>query len=214
MTQSGMKDFLPFVESFHSGWISRRRVGVLSTILSELIPNSSTVLDIGCGDGRVGHLIQQKEPSIEVRGLEVMARPGCLLECRAFDGKKIPYDDGSFDVCMFVDVLHHTREVRSILEEACRVSRGWVIIKDHLCESSFDHWTLRLMDWVGNRPRGVQLTYNYLSRAQWMECFAACGLRVITWQDEIPLHGFPFLLLFSRGLHFVALLRRAQFQRA
>jgi SAM-dependent methyltransferase len=209
-----MKDFLPFVGSFHARWISRRRVEVLSTILSEMIPHSSTVLDIGCGDGKVGYLIQQKEPSIRVHGLEVMARPSCLLECAVFDGKRIPYDDGSFDVCMFIDVLHHSQEVQPLLKEGCRVSRGWIVIKDHLCEGIVDHWRLRSMDWVGNLPHGVQLTYNYQTRGQWTECFVSCGLQVITWKDEIPLYSFPFRLLFSRGLHFVALLRRAQFQRA
>jgi SAM-dependent methyltransferase len=171
-------------------------------------------LDIGCGDGTVGYLIQQRDPTITIRGLEVMARPSCLLECGVFDGKKIPYEDGSFDVCMFIDVLHHTQEVQPLLKEGCRVSRGWIVIKDHLCEGSVDRWRLRLMDWVGNLPHGVRLTYNYQSRGQWMECFVACGLQVITWQNAIPLYGFPFRFLFSRGLHFVALLRRTEFQRA
>ena len=205
-----MRDLLSCVESFHARWIFRRRVEVLSTILSELIPDQSTVLDIGCGDGSVGCLIHEKEPSITVQGLEVRPRPNCRIEYQVFDGKKMPYGDCSFDVCMFVDVLHHAEEIESLLNEGCRVSRGWIVIKDHLCEGSVDRWKLRLMDWVGNRPHGVHLTYNYQSRGEWMECFAACGLEVSSWQDAIPLYGFPFRLLLSRGLHFVALLRRAR----
>ena len=30
--------------------------------------------------------------------------------CETFDGKFIPYDEGTFDIVMFVDVIHHTEQ--------------------------------------------------------------------------------------------------------
>jgi len=56
------------------------------------------------------------------------------------------------------DVLHHTQDPAVLLREAVRVSRSFVLLKDHLDENILDDVTLRLMDWVGNRPHGVVLT--------------------------------------------------------
>ena len=69
-----------------------------------------------------------------------------------------------------------------------------------------DDVTLRFMDWVGNRPHGVVLTYNYQSRKQWAEYFLRCGLKEETWTSEVSLYAWPFSLLVGRKLHFVAML--------
>jgi hypothetical protein len=109
-----------------------------------------------------------------------------------------------------VDVLHHTENPAILLREAARVSRSFVLLKDHLDESYFDNATLRLMDWVGNRPHGVVLTYNYQSREQWAKHVSNCGLAEVSWTTEVPLYPAPFSLLVGRGLHFVSLLRRTK----
>lgn len=111
-------------------------------------------------------------------------------------------------MCLFVDVLHHTKDPAILLREAVRVSRSFVLIKDHLAESVLDHLTLRFMDWVGNRPHGVVLTYNYQSRKQWRGHFSACGLKDAIWTTDVPLYPAPFSFLLGRGLHFVSLLRK------
>jgi len=103
-----------------------------------------------------------------------------------------------------VDVLHHTTDVTQLLREAARVARSTVVLKDHLSENFFDHATLRVMDWVGNRPHGVTLTYNYQSLHQWQQHFATCGLQPAQFSTNLPLYPFPFSLLFGRKLHFVA----------
>jgi hypothetical protein len=64
------------------------------------------------------------------------------------------------------------------------------------------------MDWVGNRPHGVTLTYNYQSLSQWQQHFAACGLQAAQLSTALPLYPFPFSQLFGRKLHFVAQLTK------
>jgi ubiquinone/menaquinone biosynthesis C-methylase UbiE len=120
----------------------------------------------------------------------------------------LPFPDGAFDSCLFVDVLHHTTDVTQLLREATRVSRSVVLVKDHLSENFFDHAVLSCMDWVGNRPHGVVLPYNYQSRRQWEQHFAACGLQAKQFSTDLALYPFPFSLLFGRKLHFVAQLRK------
>ena len=199
---------LSLVKSFHHRWIFQRRIEVLSSVLAEMIAPGASVLDVGCGDGSIGKLIAQKQPGVTVHGLEVMARPTCEIEYSLFDGTRLPYPDSSFDVCLFVDVLHHSDDLALLLGEAARVSRRYVVIKDHLCENAVDRATLRFMDWVGNRPHGVRLTYDYKNRREWDALFAAAGLGIRAWQDSVPLQAFPLSAVFSRHLHFAALLAK------
>lgn len=199
---------LALLKYAHKRAVFGRRVRVLAEALAAKIPESASVLDIGCGDGTIASLVSRQNPSIAIQGIEIAPRPVCRIPCRKYDGKTIPYPEDSFDLCMFVDVLHHTGGIESLLKEASRVSRKYVLIKDHLAENALDHQTLRLMDWVGNRPHGVVLPYQYQSRAQWEKCFSAAGLDVVSRQQHIGIYPFPFSLVFGRGLHFVALLEK------
>jgi SAM-dependent methyltransferase len=191
----------------HQALVFQRRTRVLSEMLASQIPQGASVLDIGCGDGTIGNLIARLRPDVTVRGVEFMVRPECKIECCSFDGLTLPFADASFDVCLFVDVLHHTQDPSMLLRETVRVSRAWVLLKDHLDENLFDNVTLRIMDWVGNRPHGVVLTYNYQSRKQWEEHFAKCGLTIAHWEAKLPLYPPLLSLLAGRGLHFISLLK-------
>jgi SAM-dependent methyltransferase len=168
---------------------------VLSELLAQQIPSGATVLDIGCGDGTIGSMLTQSRPDITVQGIEVSVRPGCRIPCRSFDGEKLPYPDCSFDVCLFVDVLHHTNDVEVLLQEGVRVSRSLLLLKDHVSESSIAH--------------GVPLPNNYQSRLAWDDHFSAAHLNPKTWQDRVPIYPFPLSGIFGRTLHFVALLEKS-----
>ena len=184
---------------------------VLARLLAGNIAEGASVLDIGCGDGTIATRIARCAPSVTLRGIEFAPREDCQIECLPFDGAAIPYPGDSFDVCMFVDVLHHVGDTQGIvrlLAEARRVTKQYVLIKDHLSENWFDFKTLQFMDWVGNRPHGVVLPYNYQSRAQWNQSFHDAGLAVKDWQANIPIYPAPFSALFGRQLHFIALLEK------
>jgi SAM-dependent methyltransferase len=209
MTSSPQPWPLSWIARSHRALVFGRRARVLADALAPLMPaEARTVLDIGCGDGTIARLLAERRPDLAIEGVEVIPRPTCQIPCRAFDGAKLPFADCSFDICLFVDVLHHTTDVTQLLREAARVSRSYVVLKDHLSENSFDHATLRAMDWVGNRPHGVTLTYNYQSLSQWQQHFAACGLRTAQLSTALPLYPFPFSQLFGRKLHFVAQLAK------
>jgi|SRR5262249_35752934 len=199
---------LSWIARSHRAFVFGRRTRVLADALASLLPQQGRVLDIGCGDGTVAALLAERRRSLTFEGVEYAARPTCRIPCRAFDGEHLPFHDGAFDACLFVDVLHHTQDVIVLLREAARVARSAVVLKDHLSENSTDHAVLRLMDWVGNRPHGVVLPYNYQSRRQWEHHFAVCGLRAAEFTSDVRLYPFPFSLIFGRGLHFVARLTR------
>ena len=201
---------LSWIGRWHRAFVFARRTRVLAEMLAAQIPQRASILDIGCGDGTIGSLIAQLRSDISIQGVEFCERPGCKIACQPFDGSSLPFPDASFDVCLFVDVLHHTQDPAVLLREAVRVSRSFVLLKDHLDENFVDDATLRFMDWVGNRPHGVVLTYNYQSRREWTEHFSKCRLAETSWTTKVPLYPPPFSLLIGRGLHFISLLRKRE----
>src|SRR5207244_2394518 len=109
---------------------------------------------------------------------------------------------------MFVDVLHHTKNPAALLAEAARVTRGYVLLKDHFRTGFLANPTLRLMDWFGNVHHGVVLPYNYLAKSEWERLYHQTGLTPVKTVRKLHLYPLPFDLLFGRSLHFIALLKK------
>lgn len=194
------------IESVHGGYVHRRRTSVLSGLCSKIIPTNSTVLDVGCGDGSLARLIADKRSDVSIQGIDIQLRKDSAIPVKLFDGKTIPYNDSSFNIVMFVDVLHHTSEPMTLLREAVRVARQAILIKDHVVEGNFAHSRLRFMDWIGNARHGVALPYNYWTLARWHRAFDELGLRINSWESNLRLYPFPADLVFGGSLHFIALL--------
>jgi SAM-dependent methyltransferase len=191
------------LRSVHEKLVFNKRVDVLAQTLGELVASGSSILDVGTGDGQIARAIADVQDGTTVEGID-MLRPVTHILVTLFDGSTIPFADKSVDVVSFVDVLHHTLDPSVLIREAARVARRAVLLKDHLSESSVQHMTLRLMDWVGNAPHGVVLPYNYASRRQWDSWFAEAGLGIDRFSTDIPLYPAPFSAVFGRKLHFVA----------
>jgi len=200
---------MTLVGEVHGRFVHTRRVERLGQHLAALMPDKASVLDIGCGDGRLARRIGELKPGITVRGIDVLVRQGTAIPVDEFDGTHIPLADGAVDVAMMVDVLHHADDPLALLREATRVARTTVVIKDHLREGIAAGATLRFMDWVGNARFGVRLTYKYWSREEWQKAFAETGLVVEQSREKLALYPQPSSLLFDRSLHFVARLRKA-----
>jgi SAM-dependent methyltransferase len=145
-------------------------------------------------------------PDISICGIDVRQRKDSAMPVETFDGKSIPYGDGSFDVVMFVDVIHHADQPMTLLREAARVARQAILIKDHLVEGTLAYLTLQLMDWVGNARHGVSLPYNYWTLARWHDVFDKLRLNITFWESDLRLYPFPADLILGRSLHFIALL--------
>lgn len=194
------------IRFLHGYLVHKRRVAVLSDSLKTMLPASSTLLDVGCGDGTIAKLLSQKVPGLKVMGVEYAPRPSCAIPCTGFDGIHLPFPDKSFDGAMFVDVLHHSLDPLAILRDASRVCRNFILIKDHFSENLLDYSILRLMDWVGNRPHAVVLPYNYLSEENWKKLYSDAGLTLQKLEQEMPLYPVPFSFIFGGNLHFISVL--------
>jgi SAM-dependent methyltransferase len=195
------------IGAVHDRFIFSRRTRVLADHLASLIPSGSHVLDVGCGDGTIDCLIKERQPDVEIEGIDPLLRPQVHIPVRVFDGAHIPYPDRSFDVVLFVDVLHHTADPRILLREAERVGKA-LLIKDHFREGLLANETLRLMDWVGNARHGVALPFNYWPESEWIAAFDELGLNTRTMKRKLDLYPIPLSWFFDRSLHFIAFCER------
>jgi ubiquinone/menaquinone biosynthesis C-methylase UbiE len=192
----------------HDNLVAGRRVEVLSSWFAQLVPSNLRILDVGCGDGLLAAKILSKRSDLNVVGIEVLPRPGAHIPVEAFDGSKIPYDDESFDAVLFSDVLHHTADPRILLREASRITRKYVLLKDHFRKGVAAQQRLRFMDWVGNARFGVALPYNYWSEKQWRETWSELGLGVGQIVTDLKLYPGPADWIFGANLHFMARLEK------
>jgi SAM-dependent methyltransferase len=192
----------------HTKLVSSRRVEVLANWFAKLLPSEVRVLDVGCGDGLISALLQQRRPDIAVQGIDVLPRAHTHIPVEIFDGSSIPFASASFDVVLFSDVLHHTADATILLREARRTAKQHVLIKDHFREGLAANARLRFMDWVGNSRFGVALPYNYWTRRQWNVAWQQIGLQPEHLVTNLGLYPKPADWIFGAQLHFIALLKR------
>lgn len=191
----------------HSKFIYDRRMIILAELISSSLPQRVNLLDIGCGDGKIDYLIKCNTPSVNIQGIDILVWNRTYIDVKKFDGIHIPFDNNTFDITLFIDVLHHADDPSIILKEARRVTKQYILVKDHFNEGIFAERTLKLMDYVGNAHNGVRLPYNYLNKREWHAVYKKCGLEVERTIDRLHLFPFPLNLIFDRSLHFFSILK-------
>jgi SAM-dependent methyltransferase len=199
---------LGLIARLHGRLVHRRRVRVLAGVLAPWLPEHGTIIDVGCGDGALAAELLAQRPDVGIEGYDVLVRENASIPVRPFDGRRLPLPDAAVDAVVLVDVLHHCHDPEDMLREAVRVARRVVIVKDHRLGHPAARLLLRLMDWVGNRPHGVVLPYNYWPESRWREAWRALGVEPAQYRARLGLYPFPFSLVLDRGLHFAAALTR------
>jgi SAM-dependent methyltransferase len=195
-------------EQVHEAYVYGRRIRRLGEVLSSLIPLDCSLLDVGCGDGKLAQLLLDRRSDLRIEGVDVHMRDKTWLPVKLFDGLNLSYPAASFDAVMLIDVLHHTPDPLHLLREALRVSRRFLVVKDHVLEGTGAARRLKFMDRVGNARHGVSLPYNYLTAEKWAALRAALNVQVTAELDDLHLYPWPIDYVFGGGLHFVALWNR------
>lgn len=194
----------------HRKIVMARRVRQISSNISKLLPKEViTVLDVGAGTGEMAQAINGFRPELVFSGVDVYIRPKTFIPVVKYNGDRLPFNDNSFDAVITVDVLHHCNDPVAVLKECARVSKRFVIIKDHVSDSVYDEKILAFMDWVGNSAHGVLLPYNYLSTSDWASTFDKAGLKTMQNVNQLRLYPMPLDIVFGGSLHCLHLLKKA-----
>src|SRR4051812_11408903 len=114
---------------YHSQTVKKETLHTVSLVAPH-VDRGMSVLDVGCGEGYVAaELAARGVP--EVHGVDICdIRRTDALPFSLYDGRRLPFPDGRFDLVMLNFVLHHVPDPLKIdlVREALRVARAKVFI--------------------------------------------------------------------------------------
>lgn len=144
--------------------------------LARFIKPSDRVLDVGAGDCRLAVLLNRKI-GCEVVPVDVEDFNQTPLKLVIFDGKRLPFEDDSFDAVLLIFVLHHAEDARAVLAEARRVSRKKVIVFEDVTSGIWDRMMFRgFHKWLAWSEK-ISYPYREWRPGQWTELATSLGMR-------------------------------------
>ena len=130
--------------------------------IASWIPEGSSVLDLGCGDGS---LLRYLTETRGVQGYGVEISDINIVSCIA-NGVNVIQDDldsgledfetDSFDFVMLSQTLQAIRHTESLIQEILRVGREGIV-----SFPNFGYWKSRLNVLLGNMPVSKELPYQW-----------------------------------------------------
>lgn len=132
-------------------------------LILDLIPAGSRVLDLGCGDGLLLKLLQEKK---KVKGFGVEISPGGVSQCVEkglycyqgdIDEGLSDYKDNSFDYVIVNQTLQSTKKPDVVIRESLRIALNAVF-----SFPNFAYYSLRLyLSLYGRMPKNKLLPYEW-----------------------------------------------------
>ena len=159
----------------------RRKVGRaydMALEIARMIPSSSTILDVGCGNGYIAHHLSAILGA-HVLGIDLNQTTEAAIDFKRFDGRHFPARDQSIDAALFCYVLHHAQDLGAILSELRRVLRdhGSVLVYEDIPASPWDRVVCGIhnLKW---RKRTGPCTFRQAS--DWRVEFSAAGFEIVS----------------------------------
>lgn len=171
------------VRHFAHGALEARAEKIVQ-LFENQIPQGSRILDLGGGWGFYAGPLKKRGHELLV--LDVVNPGYQRAPVVIYDGIRIPFPDGSFDVTILVTMLHHVTDPRALFEEVRRVTRQKVVVVEDL----YHHTAGRF--WTICRDRFLNVEFmahphQFRKDGEWREFFKAAGFetgflkKIYTW---------------------------------
>lgn len=187
----------------------RRRVFDLlkKQLATANLPAEFSALDFGAGDGWFASQVSASFPKAHVRAIDVQERRRVHFGVEIVGPNELTnIAEKSVDLVYAVDVLHHCHDPKQALSDMIRVSKRYLLIKDHVAFSSLDYITLGILDELGNRRFGIPSNYKYQRNWEWDLILKNIGWTPISKICPAPCHMGVLGALTNR-LQYVAIYR-------
>ena len=130
-------------------------------LIARLIPERSRVLDLGCGDGELLRLLEERGchgtgGEIEPRPFLEALRNGVNVIDLDINSQLDQFGDGSYDVVVLSRTLQNLRQPADVLKEMARIAGRGVVSMPN-----FVHWRNRLRLLTGRMPVTKDLPYSW-----------------------------------------------------
>jgi SAM-dependent methyltransferase len=150
------------------------------------IAPGSAVLDIGCGNGVISCEIS-KVLGCRLVGTDILDYTRKAIEFKKMTRQdSLDFDDGAFDVALFVESLHHMPLglQLSLIREALRVAPQVLVyeVEPNRLVKFFDYWLNQF-----HNP-DMPFTFAFRSKGEWLNLFRENGIPV-----ELGIVKKPFL---------------------
>ena len=176
-------------------------------IISELLPNNSRVLDIGCGDGTLINFLS-KEKNIDVRGLELdeenveacISKGLSVIEGDA-ETELSQFPDKSFDFVILSQTLQAFYNPVTVLEHLLRIGKSSIVTIPN-----FGYWKVRTsLLFFGRMPETGSLPYKWYDTPNLHMCtikdfYELCKSRNISMKKIIGINNNRTSLIHNNNI--------------
>jgi len=117
------------------------------------------------------------------------------VEPLIYNGKKLPFDDNSFNTALILTVLHHTSNPKEILSEAKRVADKIIIVED-IYSNPIQKYLTFIVDSIVNMEFAGH-PHSNKSDTEWKTTFNKLGLKLKATRYD------RFLLFFRQATYYL-----------
>ncbi len=143
--------------------------------IQKLVKESDRILDLGAGTCLFTKKLREK--GYNVYPIDVRNR-SYYKEIRPeiYDGEHLLLKNNSFDVCLLIAVLHHTKNPEVVLNEAVRVSKKLIIYED-VVTNPIQRFYTYFIDSVLNKE--LIAPHTNKKDEEWKGLFSELGLNLV-----------------------------------
>jgi len=146
------------------------------------------ILDFGNGSGAVAHRLAERSRA-HVTGVDVAQNSLFPIPALSYDGSRLPFRDGTFDLVYAVFVVHHCPDVEGALREMMRVSKGKIVLVEDVWTNRINKFWLYffhvlydlfvlLMTLLGKAKGWSFFRYGFKDDQGWKACFDKLGMKL------------------------------------